>query len=123
MEGKWRVLAIEIHPPECRCVPVAGRQRCICPWAREVPVPIALHSIFYSRRLSNNLGNLLFARRTTLKRWGLDTVEKLGGSATLAVRASSSTPCPFSFAVPWSPVSDYMLHAAPGVTWCLHSVS
>ena len=76
MEGKWRVSATEIHPPKCRCVPVAGRQRCICLGAREAPFRFLFSPAF------QQLGES--ALRSTdypndLKRWGLDTVEKQVG--------------------------------------------
>jgi len=58
MEG----IASEIHPPECRCVSVAGRQRRICLGRVKLRSKSSLYSVFYFLSLSNNLGNLLLAR-------------------------------------------------------------
>ena len=81
MEGKWSVLAIEIHPPECRCVPVAGRRRCICLGRVKLRSNSSPFRILFSPAFQQ-LGKS--ALRSTdypndLKRWGLDTVEKQVG--------------------------------------------
>lgn len=102
MEG----IASEIHPKDCRCVSVAGRQRRICLGRVKLRSKSSLYFVFYFLSLSNNLGNLLLARgkpQTTstdgvLKRWKSRWV---GYSCRLRIVLHALAHSVFEFLVRW----------------------